>query len=276
MKQLLAALLTALCFASPCGATVVQLVKAQSANGSATTITITLSGVIAGDFVWVGVYLGSNQVSPTVSDSNGNTVLGAGSWGGNSAGISNGEFYVQSASAGTNTFTIVAASATYIRAFAAEYAGSYTYDTAASPNPGNSASPTTNSVTPGASGELAIALISTSFAGLTFSAWTNSFVQEDTYNTSGTSGVWADLSSAGSGAITASATMSAAKAYVASLALFRASGGSTCTHAGITSAGAIAVPNGTSGSYRLKNGSFGTPDCSTVSYKQTIGNFGVN
>jgi hypothetical protein len=61
------------------------------------------------------------------------------------------------------------------------------------------------------------------------------------------------------------------------MAFAAASGGGSCTHAGITSSGTIAVPNGSSGSYQLKNGSFGTPDCSTVYYKQPyIGNFGVN
>lgn len=55
-----------------------------------------------------------------------------------------------------------------------------------------------------------------------------------------------------------------------------AAGGASCTHSGITSGGAIAVPNGWSGSYRGKTGGFVTPDCSTVNYLQTIGNFGVN
>lgn len=47
-------------------------------------------------------------------------------------------------------------------------------------------------------------------------------------------------------------------------------------HAGITSSGAIAVPTVGSTAVHLKNGTFGTVDCSTVSYYQTIGKFGVN
>lgn len=63
----------------------------------------------------------------------------------------------------------------------------------------------------------------------------------------------------------------------AAIGLEPSSGGASCTHDGFTSGGTLAVPNGTSGSYRLKNGSFGTPDCSTVSYFQpTVGNFGTN
>ena len=54
-------------------------------------------------------------------------------------------------------------------------------------------------------------------------------------------------------------------------------GGSTCTHSGYTSGGAIATPNGTSGSYVGKTGGLVTPDCSTVNYWQpTVGNFGTN
>ncbi|HEX5461057.1 MAG TPA: hypothetical protein VFX20_13920 [Steroidobacteraceae bacterium] len=59
--------------------------------------------------------------------------------------------------------------------------------------------------------------------------------------------------------------------------VFHEPAGASCTHVGITSAGAIAVPDGSSGSYQGKTGSFVTPDCSTVNYKQpTVGNFGVN
>lgn len=59
------------------------------------------------------------------------------------------------------------------------------------------------------------------------------------------------------------------------MALHQASGGS-CTDQGITSAGAIATPNGSSGSYQGKTGSFVTPDCSSVNYKSAAGNFVTN
>jgi hypothetical protein len=52
---------------------------------------------------------------------------------------------------------------------------------------------------------------------------------------------------------------------------------SSCTHSGATSAGAIATPNGTTGSYRGKSGAFVTPDCATINYLQpTVGNFGTS
>jgi hypothetical protein len=61
------------------------------------------------------------------------------------------------------------------------------------------------------------------------------------------------------------------------LVAFKVSASGTCRHAGQTSAGALAIPNGTSRSYWPKNGTFGTPDCATASYTQTLlGGFGVN
>lgn len=61
--------------------------------------------------------------------------------------------------------------------------------------------------------------------------------------------------------------------FVVSLA---AAAGATCTHAGITSAGAIAVPTADSTVVRLKNGSFGTVDCSTIYYPDQGGAFVTN
>lgn len=55
-----------------------------------------------------------------------------------------------------------------------------------------------------------------------------------------------------------------------------ASGG-TCAHSGYTSGGAIATPNGSSGSYLGKTGAFVTPDCSTIYYwSPAVGNFVLN
>ena len=53
--------------------------------------------------------------------------------------------------------------------------------------------------------------------------------------------------------------------------------GGSCTHQGYTSGGALATPNGTSGSYLGKTGGYVTPDCSTVNYwSPATGNFVVN
>lgn len=56
-----------------------------------------------------------------------------------------------------------------------------------------------------------------------------------------------------------------------------AEAGTGCTHTGYTSAGAIATPNGSSGSYVGKSGAFVTPNCSSVYYwSPAAGNFVEN
>lgn len=83
-------------------------------------------------------------------------------------------------------------------------------------------------------------------------------------------------------AVTASAaatfTSAGANDYIENAGVvLQVGGGSSCTHAGYTSAGATATPNATTGSYWLTNGTFGTPDCSTVNYWQpVVGPFGTN
>lgn len=74
-----------------------------------------------------------------------------------------------------------------------------------------------------------------------------------------------------------SGTISPSQTWHALLAGIYDAAGATCTHPALTQAGAISVPTAGSTVVRLKNGSFGTVDCSTVSYFQpTVGNFGVN
>lgn len=89
-----------------------------------------------------------------------------------------------------------------------------------------------------------------------------------------------DIGTAATGTVTGSETWSGGNTneyYGGYLIAMKPSGGASCTHSGYTSAGSIAVPNGTSGSYLGKSGGFVTPDCSTVNYWQpTQGNFGVN
>lgn len=149
-------------------------------------------------------------------------------------------------------------------------------DQAAIEASGSSTSPLTNSLTPSANDEFLLALVKTIAGGITFSSWTNSFIQ-DRQIVSGPSLADAYLvQTSGPTSVDAGVTISTSESWVAMLGAYQVFV-SACTHAGQTSAGAIAVPNGSTGSYWLKNGSFGTPDCATVSYKQpTIGNFGVN
>lgn len=81
----------------------------------------------------------------------------------------------------------------------------------------------------------------------------------------------------GTGATTLAGTISVSTKLATAGLMVKATAGSTCTHSGITSGGAIATPNGTTGSYWLSNGTFGTPNCSSTSYwRPTLGSFGVN
>lgn len=93
-------------------------------------------------------------------------------------------------------------------------------------------------------------------------------------------GVAEDASEASTGSYAATftdATRGGVDEYVTTVFALTAAGASSCTHQGYTSAGALATPNGSSGSYVGKAGAFVTPDCSTVNYWQpTVGNFGTN
>lgn len=58
---------------------------------------------------------------------------------------------------------------------------------------------------------------------------------------------------------------------------FKGAGGAACTHAGLAKGGAVSVPNGTSGEYWSKSGTWVTPDCSAVEYwSPQLGNWTVN
>jgi hypothetical protein len=112
---------------------------------------------------------------------------------------------------------------------------------------------------------------------VTYSSFLNGMTQEDLQNSAAPNAVWADLIQTTAASINGGATSTVASGAGSVIAAFKAAAGSSCTHQGYTSAGALAVPNGSSGSYWLKNGTFGTPDCSSVNYWQpTVGNFAVN
>jgi hypothetical protein len=88
----------------------------------------------------------------------------------------------------------------------------------------------------------------------------------------------AELFKATSGnSITASSTVAASVGWIASLAGFYDTSGSSCTHSFWRIDGTFAVPNGTTGSYwNVGTGSFTTPNCSTGSYALSTGGSGSN
>ena len=97
---------------------------------------------------------------------------------------------------------------------------------------------------------------------------TNQWADEDRRETGAT----------GSYAATATAaTHGATDSYLTTEIAFTDSGGASCTHAGQAKDGSTSVPNGSSGFYWGKSGSWVTPDCATVNYwSPAAGNFAVN
>lgn len=251
----------------------------QNSNGHSTTTScvVTLNSVVATHtLVFV---IATNTASVTINsilDSSGNTVSPAVAY---SQRI--GIYYVASASSGTHTITVSFASAVTCELFLSEYSNVATaspLDVGGTITTATSSAVTTNAITTTVNGDLVIFGFGASGGGTSLSSYTSSFVQNDSYIVSGgPSSAWASVVQGTAGAISTSATGSQSSTWATALASFKASaGGGSCTDAGITSAGAFSVPNGSSGSYRLQNGSYGTPDCSTVSYKDSGGAFVVN
>jgi hypothetical protein len=85
------------------------------------------------------------------------------------------------------------------------------------------------------------------------------------------------VTATGNTAATSTDTAGAASDSMSIGVTFAESGGGSCTHAGYTSAGTTATPNGSSGSYWGKSGAFVTPDCATIYYwSPSAGNFMLN
>jgi hypothetical protein len=160
--------------------------------------------------------------------------------------------------------------------YAAEYSGLSTsapFDISSAIAGGSSVSPASASITPAGNNELLIGFVVIAGGSITFSSWGSSLTQVDT-QAGGPSGAWAAFTQTTGTAGSASATASTSGFWIAVAAFFKPAG--ACTHSGFTSAGAISVPNGSSGSYRLANGTIGTPDCSTKLYPNTAGGIAVN
>lgn len=107
--------------------------------------------------------------------------------------------------------------------------------------------------------------------------WTSLIVYQN--GTTGFTGEGASLTVSSTASITPtwSWTSGSAAAAATLITLEGSGGGSSCTHDGITSAGALAIPDGTTGSYWSTTGDFVIPNCSSVNYWQpTVGNSGVN
>lgn len=260
----------------------VQIVAANVTTQTSLTIAFTAQNVVAGDTLVLEVYTASS--APTsVTESLSETVNNRVAYSATPSTSLAVYDVMNSAGNAKVSFTVNVASAQNITAILAEYAKSQAavFDKATVVATAISASAASTSLTPAQSGELAVGLLVANFLDTpTPPTWTNGFAQESEKNSDGgnpPSMYLADQIYASTSALAATATLPASNTWSIAEVLYEPSGGSTCTDPGITQAGAIAVPTAASTVVRLKNGSFGTVDCSTVSYKQPLlGNFGVN
>ena len=270
------------------GFAAIALVQVQTAaNVFAVSNAVTFaSPVSAGDFVGVQIvnYYGGGQCAPgpsSVTDSSSDTATELGTWVSSTGNYCTGVYYFV-VSAGSSSFSITVnfASSSNIALIGFDYSGvSTTSPIDGSPSgwsSGTGTSATTTALTPAQTGDQQLAFV---IAGntVTYSGWSGSLASRATVVGNGPIGALADASIA-TGAVTASVTLNTSLPWsMQQVLLHPAVTTSSCTHDGYSSGGAFAVPNGTSGSYWLKNGTFGTPNCSSVDYWQpTVGNFNTN
>jgi hypothetical protein len=270
MRKLLFALLLSLPFTA-FAANPTRVGSTPGANNVSTSRTPSCA-CATDDYIIVLLGIGGSPATPTVADTQGTVTTDF------AFNTSIGVYHVANAADVSHTISVTWGTApTHYYLTVVEANGSPVLDASAGTpaiNSGSSANPTTGSLT-AASGDMLLAgTTSGIFQSSGYTAWTNSFTK-DSGILGGPTWAVAYLNGAGAGSINTQTTIATSTAWNALLMAYKS--GAACTHSGITSAGAIAVPNGTSGSYRLKNGSFGTPDCSTVNYLQpTVGNFGLN
>lgn len=255
------------------------------ASLSAPSITVSSSDLL------IVVVLQGNATT-TVSDGNGNTYATACVSPEAGGAYYLGVYYAENAKAGA---MVVSANNTVYAVYVAEYSGisgSSAYVAGScviniQDSPGSGANVLT-------SGNSDVTSVPALFFGFT-ATWQN----ESASQTAGTSPiaftgrtpVWATLTGNAAGATPEDTRITSTGSYAATFGVtsgqfdgfltaavaFAETSSGSCTHSGITSAGAIATPNGTSGSYVGKTGSFVTPDCASVNYWQPAqGNFGVN
>lgn len=208
--------------------TIVQHTGANTASG--TTCAITLTGVGANDALFFQAYSTAQVNLSSIADSSGNTVSAVEAWTANSLTVSGfGWYYVQGASAGSHTITITLSASSNITCQMSEWSGLATsglLDTAATLKfVATTTAISTNSITPAQNGELVIFAFGQKGTGNTFSAYNNSFVQHDIFNSPGPSSAWASEVQATAAAISGAATSSTSQNFAAGVAAFVVAGG---------------------------------------------------
>lgn len=208
----------------------------KGSNAGVYTLTLNVTGVTAGNLLCFVVNFNQASTPSSVVDSNG-TVQAAVAYQTYSGGVNgSGLYYVQNCNSGTHGLTVTYPTTPtgHIEIAAVEFSGIATVsalDVAATNNQGSSLSATTNAATPSQSGNLAVAVISTTATSLTFSSWLNSYTAPATQGNADGFGYLIT----GSGSTSSGATLSSSSAYQAALAIFK-SAASTPT---VTSGSAI-------------------------------------
>lgn len=290
MKRAVSVVLAVLCGAiltrAPAFASIVLVQTATAGSVFATSNSVTFTNPVStGDVVGVIVdsAYGSGQcvTAPTATDSASDTPIAATAWNVSTSNWCTG-VYLFVVSAGSSSFkiTVSYSSSANIALLGFDYSGVKTTapidGSATALATGTGTAVATASLTPAQSGDEQLAFLITGSA-TTVSAWSGTLAQQAILSIS-PQAVLADANLSSTSAVTASATLASSEPWgMSQLLLAPGSGGSSCSHDGYTAQGTLALPNGTSGSYWLKNGTLGTPNCSSVEYWQPkVGNFGVN
>lgn len=259
----------------------------QSNVGLTTALSKAITVAANGDTVII-IPAENTSTSPTSVTATSGTPASAVAWEGSTSGGTayTGVWYIANASAGSNTITVNNPSSVATTLLLFDCSGLDAvapFDAAATlSNSGGVASSavTTNAATPISSGELAIAWwAAPSATGRTSTTWTNSFTQAVSAGPSSSfSEAAATLVLGAPSSTSTGTTLSATANWVAVLAFFKASSGSSCTHAGWTNGRAFAVPTAGSTLVWLQTLTFGTTPCdgTGAKYWQSGRVFGAN
>lgn len=256
---------------------------------------IASSGAFADTFAFVsGQYKNGNPPGTcaiSASVAAGQVIIGLQEGGGTSTSVSDGTntysvlysvtsvaqriFWTKVSTTGTYTLTLSGSSGTtYFQCFAVTgFTGTPTSDTSIQNRATGTGTTLAINATSNFNNEvLIINEFNSSTEAVTVTGWNNVGSGASTigfYAFESTSGTTNNFS----GTISTSASW-----YLALAGIYDSGGGASCTHSGYEPAtGALAVPNGTSGTFYLCSGAQGTPNCSSASYYQPVtGACGVN
>jgi hypothetical protein len=265
MRKLLAVLLLLIC--APAFADTFALVAGQYKNGNPPP-TCAISSSVGSGQVIIAMQEGGGT-STTVSDgTNTYNVLYS------VTSVAQRIFWAVTSASGTYTLTLSGSSGTtYFHCFAfTGFTGTPTSDTAIQNRAtGTGVTLAINATSNFANEVLLINEFNANTEAVTgTTGWTNAGSGASTL------GFYAFEASSGT-ANNFSGSITTSSAWYLQLAGIYDNGGSACTHSGkATNTGTFAVPNGSTGSYKLASGAIGAPNCSSIAYPNSVGGSAVN